>query len=146
MALRIKYPSKVSVRSVMNALKRVPSRISSKGSREIKRLWLRNWRAGLDPYGIPWAPYTDASIRRGRRRPLLVDTRRLINSLEVTPLQSAGIRISIGGNPVPLAFHQRGTSRMVARQVVPSAARGGLPPAWRARLRAIARDAFGAVR
>lgn len=74
-----------------------------------------------DPYRVPWAPK-----QRPDGRAILVRHGRLRRSFTRKQTGSTGFRI---GSAVGYAgYHQSGTSRMVARRMVPVA--GKLPPEW----------------
>lgn len=90
------------------------------------------FRFSRAPDGTPWAPVgrvTGKKLRRGQYGPRrggkpLLKTRRLMTSFGVQPTP-AGFRI---GTAVPYAgYHQRGTSRMVARPMLPGRV---LPESW----------------
>ena len=89
-----------------------------------------------DPYGKHWAPL---KARVGR---ILQDTGRLRSSFTFHVLGSTSVKIGPGVGYA--TFHQSGTSRMVARKMVPE---GRLPSEWGRRFEQAAQDvmeqAFG---
>ncbi len=83
------------------------------------------------PDGSHWTP-----LKR-RVGKILQDTGRMRNSFHRKALSSTSVTI---GPAVSYAgFHQTGTSRMVARKMVPD---GKLPPGWKSRLQKIAKAAL----
>jgi hypothetical protein len=119
-------------------LARVPSRAAASAAERIHGRLQEQFDRGVDPYGHPWAPLRPATIRRGRTSPPLTNTREMRDhELEVKPLPGAGIGITF--NPeAPALFHQKGTSRMKARPILPT---GTLPKAWNDDLKASSADA-----
>lgn len=117
----------------------VPSRVAGPASASIASLIQHQFDTGTDPYGRPWAPLRPATLRRGRHAPPLTDTGKMRHGITVAPAQGAGIAVSFA-DPVPAGFHQEGTTKMVARKILPE---GTLPATWNA---AIATAASGAVR
>jgi phage gpG-like protein len=98
------------------------------------KLMADEFRDSRDPYGRPWRP-----LRRRVGKPLL-NTGRL-RAAAGAFAQGATIRISI---PVEYAsYHQYGTRRIPQRQIVPTAATGGLGPIW---LPVFRREIEGAIR
>lgn len=105
----------------------VPSQASRDAAERIHGRLQEQFDRGVDPYGKPWAPLRPATIRRGRTSPPLTNTREMRDhELEVSPLPGAGIGVTF--NPeAPALFHQKGTSRMAARPILPT---GTLPAGW----------------
>jgi phage gpG-like protein len=81
-----------------------------------------------DPYGKAWK-----GTKRGGR--ILQDTGALKNSFHRKSLSSS--RVVIGPGVGYAGFHQSGTSRMVARPMLPNR---GLPKTWSTRIKAIAEE------
>lgn len=124
---------------VLRELSRVPSRVAVVAAPKIRRLITEQFTREQDPYGAAWAPLTESSLRRGRRPPVLTDTRRMRGGVRVQPMVGAGLSVTI---PAPYAgFHQTGTQHMVARPIYP---RAGMPPRWRAAIERAFRAALGA--
>jgi hypothetical protein len=108
-------------------LARVPAQASRDAAERIHGRLQEQFDRGVDPYGNPWAPLRPATIRRGRTSPPLTNTREMRDhELEVRPMAGAGIAVTF--NPeAPALFHQKGTSRMAARQILPT---GTMPAGW----------------
>jgi phage virion morphogenesis protein len=70
-----------------------------------KRQTMERFSSGTDPGGAAWAP-----TKRGGQ--ILVDTGNLMGSIDFTV---GGDQVAIGTNVFYGAFHQHGTSKMVAR-------------------------------
>jgi hypothetical protein len=96
-----------------------PVEIYQRAAPEIERLITEQFWAGTDPFGNPWATL----VRTGEQSHL-IDTGALLSSVHITG-QSDGLGFEMdyyGG------YHQTGTSRMVARPILPLA--GDYPDSW----------------
>lgn len=84
-----------------------------------------------DPYGSSWA-----ARKSGGGSRILVRTGAMRNSFNVRrgDRTGFGVAASVGY----ATFHQRGTSRMVPRKMVPN--QGDIPPTWRARFDEVAEE------
>lgn len=82
----------------------------------------REFVLGADPRGRRWAP-----LRRTGRPSHLTETGALRASVTVQPLSGSTIDVTL--DDAKASFHQHGTSRMVARPILPAAA--PLPDHWR---------------
>jgi hypothetical protein len=89
----------------LSKLAAIPSQASAAVSKKIHRLIQKQFDDGVDPYGNPWVPLAESTIARGRFPPPLTDTRRMRKSLDVRPMQSSGIQITIDH---PILPHQTG--------------------------------------
>lgn len=119
-------------------LTKVPSRAAVSASQKIRRLITEEFNRGEDPYGNAWTPLKPATLARGRRPPPLTDTGRLRRSIRVFPMAKSGIQVTIGAPYA--AFHQRGTSRMASRPILP---KHGLPKKWFAAIERSVKEAYG---
>lgn len=108
-------------------LEGIPSRISSEVASKITESIRQQFDAGRDPYGNPWAPLLESTVRRKRGdRRILRRSDALSGETIARPTSGAGIEITsepYGG------VHQEGDgSRMVARPILPDGAE--LPEEW----------------
>lgn len=110
----------------LRELSRVPSDVARTAAPAITKIMRRSMRGGLDPYQRQYAPLTESSLARGRRPPPL---RRMARTMSAKPMRGAGI--AMHADHPQAGFHQTGTSRMVARIVLPD---GVVPAAWRAEI------------
>lgn len=108
----------------------VPSRASRRVAREIRELVEEEFREGADPYGNAWLPLADATLakRTQTSEPPLTDTGTMRESLDVRPMQGAGVSITIDH---PSEDHQTGWSGTQgtgpARPILPA---GRMPDLW----------------
>ena len=79
---------------------------------EIERLVVEQFWAGTDPFGNPWAP-----LRKTGSASHLIETGRLVSSVSITGIPD-GFAFSMDGVG---GYHQSGTSKMVARPILPLA-------------------------
>lgn len=107
----------------LRELAKVPAKVARDAAADITKIMRRNFAAGLDPYGRPYAALTEGSIKRGRRPPPLRKFRRAAKAM---PLSGSGISIQI--DHPQAGFHQTSTSRMAKRIVMPD---GAVPATWR---------------
>lgn len=110
----------------LRELASVPSQAAKTASEDIADLIEKEFEAGNDPYGKPWAPLRPSTLKRGRRPPPLTDTRQLRESVEVKPAKGAGIQITM--DEVPGVFHQSGTKNMAKRAILPDGQK--MPDPW----------------
>ncbi len=104
----------------------VPSRISRTVSDRINDLITEQFSQGKDPYEKPWKPLKATTIRRkGGDNRILLDSNLMSEETVARPMAGSGVRISTTSYA---GFHQVGTSRMVAREVLPD--RSDLPLKW----------------
>jgi hypothetical protein len=131
---------------VLERLIDLPRKVAVEVKPEIDRLLRAQFRAGVDPYGKPWAPLRPATLATGRRPPPLTGFTRELRSGTATVTgggNRAGLRIKLGA---PYGyFHQvsyrnaRTGRKVVARKILPDR---GMPREWSAALnRAAARIA-----
>lgn len=115
-----------SYSAALRALAGVPAQMASRVAVRISAEIQREFDEGRTAYGTPWAPLRPKTIAKGRHAPPLTDTREGRDSVTVQPAQGAGVTISVGASY--MAYHQDGTSHMVARKILPE---GILPAAWK---------------
>lgn len=111
---------------------RTLEKLSKNLCEEALSLTAQGFRDQADPYGSKW---------RGKKRPdgraiLVGKTARLRRSWHRVRVDSRGFRIATGVTYG--SYHQLGTSRMVARKMVPDP--GALPPKWRHAMNQAARE------
>jgi hypothetical protein len=124
-----------SLRNLVN----VPSRAAGPAADGITKELRREYRAGTDPYGKPWAPLAPSTIARGRRNPPLTATRAMAGSTVAKTLPGAGIGLVAD---FPAAVHQNSRrARLPQRHVFPV---GVLPARWREVIERAIRKAFRA--
>lgn len=124
------------IRSALRELTRVPSRTSAAGAAAIEKLWRKNYRAGLDPYGNAWAPLRPSTIARKGHDRIMVETGETLHQTRAATLPGGGIALRTGHKA---AWHMQPTENRPARRVMPAF---GLPKTWRAKLREIADREF----
>ena len=110
----------------LRELASVPSQAAKEASDEISKLIQEEFDAGNDAYGKAWAPLRPATLKKGRHPPPLTDTHEMRDSIEVKPMQGAGIQITL--NETPAIFHQKGTEKMAKRPILPDGPR--MPDSW----------------
>lgn len=118
-------------RAALRELTKVPALASADGAKAIERLWRRNYRAGLDPYGNAWAPNAPSTIARKGHARVMQETGATLRETRVAPLPGAGMKATTG---YKAAWHMRATDNRPARKVMPA---HGLPATWRAELKKI---------
>lgn len=111
----------------LSDLGKVPARMSASVAKDIKALIVKQFATGTDPYGNAWAPLKASTLKRKKSNMILVETNDMFNSINVAPMQGAGVAITI--DETPAIYHQRGTGKMAARPILPKYV---LPKAWRA--------------
>jgi hypothetical protein len=110
----------------LDSLAAVPSRASKEVAERITDLLAEQFEAGVDPYGNPWAPLAERTLRKHGAPPLQAE---------------------FGGVPGPMAegtiarTKSGAAWRMPARKILPEG--GRLPAAWK---RAIEESVAGALR
>ena len=92
----------------VESLADVPRVASELVSERLAQLVQLEFDAGVDPFGVAWAPLAPATVARGRHAPPLTDTRQLRESLLVYPSAAGGVRMSIGTADHPAGPHQDG--------------------------------------
>lgn len=104
---------------------RVPSQISARVAEDIDKEIQRNFDLGRDAFRKRWKALAASTLARGRHPPPLTDTHAGRNSIDVSPLPGAGVRIIIG--KVYMIYHQYGDPPHLPRrafvpvEIVPSA-------------------------
>lgn len=119
------------VRNALRELTKVPALASRDGAAAIERLWRRNYRAGLDPYGNAWAPLAPRTIAKKGHDRIMIETGATLAETRAAPLPGAGISLRTGHKA---AWHMTPTENRPARKVMPA---HGLPATWRAALKKI---------
>lgn len=122
----------------MRKLAKVPSRASRAASEKIAEAIQEQFDAGVDPYGEPWAPLAPSTLERKRGPGILDETGAMRESIEVSPMAGAGIKVTVGTDYAQ--FHQTGTSRMPARKILPD--ESGLPDTWERAIEDAVDEAF----
>lgn len=110
----------------LGELTSIPSRVAKDAAEKIAHLIDDQFSQGCDPYGNAWADLAPATKAKGRLPPPLTDTGKMRGSVQVKPLQGAGIEISIA--PDYAHFHQTGTVHMPERSILPDGTE--LPEEW----------------
>ncbi len=127
------------VLGVLNRLAAVAPRVAELAAPVIASAVEAEYANGRDPYGQPWAPLRPATLRKGRRPPPLTDMGLMRGRTTVRANVNGRPGIAVSLPLRPGAFHQAGTSRMVARQVLPYR---GIPRMWADALRSAALQAM----
>ncbi len=81
------------IRSAILELPRAMSQASTDAAENLETVIEVQFQAGVDPYGNPWRPLAESTMRRGRTPPPGTDTEAL-RAVHVTPLQHAGVRVT----------------------------------------------------
>ena len=98
------------------------------------------FRYEKDPYGQPWAKLASSTLRQKVRQKRILKILQSRGTMRGTlTYQARRDRVLIGFNVFYADFHQRGTKRMVKRQLLPDVERG-LPAQDVAQIQAIAQD------
>lgn len=98
------------------------------------------FRHEKDPYGQSWAPLAASTLKQKARNKRILKILQSRGTMRGTlTYQASGDRVRIGFNVFYAQFHDRGSKRMVKRQLLPDVARG-LPAQDVAQIQAIARD------
>lgn len=111
----------------------VPARMSREGAAALSTELQSGFDRGGDPYGSGWAAKKTGGASH------LEASGAMRSGTRAVPASGSGINFEA---PPPANFHQSGTSRMVARKVLPD---NGLPAKWRAILQAIYSRIFEAM-
>ena len=83
------------------------------------------FRHERDPYGQSWAPLASSTLKQKVRQKRILKILQSRGTMRGTlTYQAKGDRVRIGFNVFYADFHQRGTKRMVKRQLLPDVARG----------------------
>jgi phage virion morphogenesis protein len=98
------------------------------------------FRTETDPYGKPWAKLASSTLRQKVRQKRILKILQSRGTMRGTlTYRASRDRVLIGFNVFYADFHQRGTVRVVKRQLLPDAARG-LPAQDVAAIVSIAED------
>jgi hypothetical protein len=131
----------------LDSLAAVPSRASKEVAERITDLLAEQFEAGVDPYGNPWAPLAERTLRKHGAPPLQAEFGGVPGPMAEGTIartkSGAGVVLEV---PFPGGIHQTGASkppawRMPARKILPEG--GRLPAAWK---RAIEESVAGALR
>ena len=121
----------------LRKLSEIPAQVAAGASEKIAAQVQEDFDAGLDPFGNAWEPLAEATLAKGRHAPPLTDSGAMRDSIDVRPMQGAGISITIDD---PAVHHQYGTMYMPARPIIPN--RSDLPDSWRRAIADAAEEAF----
>jgi hypothetical protein len=124
------------VRRSLEELARLPHKLAVTAAPLISAELRDQFRAGVDPYGKPWAPLKPSTLRK-HGPPPLTDTRALADGTKAYAGRG-GILVVLGrsyGAFAQTGFRVKGT-RVPPRRILPNR---GLPAAWRAILDRTAR-------
>ncbi len=100
------------------------------------------FRHERDPYGQSWAPLASSTLKQKVRQKRILKILQSRGTMRGTlTYQAKGDRVIVGFNVFYADFHQRGTKRMVKRQLLPDVERG-LPAQDVAAIQEIAADYF----
>lgn len=98
------------------------------------------FRYEKDPYGQPWAKLASSTLRQKVMQKRILKILQSRGTMRGTlTYRASRDRVRVGFNVFYADFHQRGTKRMVKRQLLPDAARG-LPVQDAAAIVAIVQD------
>jgi phage virion morphogenesis protein len=117
--------------AVLGAMERVGSRLSDLtpffqdlGEHLVRRID-DGFRNQTDPYGLAWAPLATSTLKEKKRKKRIQKILQSRGTMRSTLTYQAGRdRLVVGFNVYYAQFHQRGTKRMVKRQLLPDAERG----------------------
>ena len=115
-------------------LSRVPARASKAIAKSIGEMIDEEFEHQADPYGNAWKPHTDATVERWGEHPILDLSGQMRRSVDVRPMASAGVSITIDH---PSEDHQTGwvgpQGSGPARPVLPS---NTMPSRWNEAIKA----------
>ena len=129
------------------ALPEVIEEASVMAAETIEQLIQREFDAGRDPFGKPWAPLAKATLKRGRRPPPLTDTGAMRNSISVI---ARGGNLSVHSDSTIIQYHQDGTrnadgsTRMPQRKIFPDLS-DPMPARWENAIQQSSERAFKKV-
>lgn len=116
----------VAVADILVQVEHAPELVAEKAAPKIAAALEEQFALGLDPYGTPWAPLAPSTLKK-HGPPPLTDSGEMRDHTDAV---SAGPNI-IATSPEPAEFHQSGTHRMPAREILPNE-NEGLPQSWHA--------------
>jgi hypothetical protein len=120
-------------------LAKIPSRVAARVASDIDAQLKGEFDHGVNAYGNAWKPLLPQTIRRKRGDArILRRTDQLSAETGAKPAAGAGIEITSLDYG---SFHQTGTSRMVARKILPDG--GALPKPWTESIQSALDDEFG---
>jgi hypothetical protein len=136
------------LKATLRRLAEVPRKVAAEAQPKLDALIQAQFRAGVDPYGNPWAPLRPATLARGRHPPPLTDTTKLRDGTKVllAPGNAMGLRLVVGAayGYFAQAGFRVGPTKVPPRRILPQFT---FPKAWKAVLdeaaRACARRAVG---
>lgn len=111
--------------NALNGLSRVSSQVAAVASPLLTDQMQEDAGAEQDPYGNPFAPHEEATVKRWGAHPILDLTGKGIGSLKAAPSGGAGIEVSADEH---MRFAQGGTMYEVARPALPN--NPSLPASW----------------
>jgi len=106
-------------------LSEIPALVSAQVASDITRLLRDEFDAGANAYGNPWKPLLPQTIQRKR------GDARILRRTDQLSAQTIASAVTDGVEITSLdygSFHQNGTSRMVARKILPDGS--ALPREW----------------
>jgi phage gpG-like protein len=115
----------------LRALAQVPEKMMPEAAKAVRDAVRFEFDGGVDPLGKTWAP-----LKLTGRPSFLTKSTDLRKSLTV---EAGGLTINVELQDWKAHFHQYGTSRMVARRMLPAG--DDLPPKWRSDIGAVFSDA-----
>lgn len=121
----------------LGRLASVPSRAAAGAAENLQDTIQEQFDAQTDPYGASWAPHAASTEKRWGEHPILDLTGDMRGSIDVSPMQGAGISVTIDD---PGGFHQAGTANMPARPILPE---NEFPETWDAAIRDALDETFG---
>lgn len=126
------------VKRSLRQLMQLPARVSADAAEVVESLLAQQFAEERDPYGTPWEPHAESTVKRWGEHPIL-DLTGDMKDVSVRPLPGSGVGITLGA---PYSrFHQTGTAHMPPRPILPDGR--GLPPDWVAALSQLTQAAFG---
>lgn len=117
---------------VLERLAYVPRKVAIIAAPQITRELRKEFRAGRDPYGTPWAPLRPSTLAKGRTPPPLTDSDALAGGTKamVRDGNRAGIHIVLGAKYgyFAQAGFRVGKTKVKPRRILPER---GMPAKWR---------------
>lgn len=119
----------------LEGMKDLVPKICDESAQGIEDAIARQFIEGVDPYGEPWAPLAESTIRRKGKSTILEDTGAMMASPVVVVTESS-IEATVAD---PAGYHQEGGGNLPARPILPDETRG-LPDSWEAAIVKAAED------
>lgn len=115
---------------VLDRIGDLPRQLAVAAAPEITKLQKAQFTNGTDPYGRPWQPLAESTLKKGRTEPPLTDTKALRDGTDTVPVVGGRIALSHRVAAPYGIYHDSPrprSSNLPRRMILPSE---GLPKAW----------------